>query len=83
VASLIRYFPLEGSPEWHQGAACMANDPLDVGRYNSRLKFVNRVGTGKERLLFPRRPILFATRVIREGEEIFFRYGSKTPLKGV
>ena len=83
MASLIRYFPLEGVPEWHQGVACIANDPLVVGRYNSRLKFVNRLGTCKERMLFTRHPILFATRVIREGEEIFFRYGSKTPLKGV
>ena len=39
LASLVRYTPPPGSTEWHQGAASMANDPLDRRRYNAAFRF--------------------------------------------
>lgn len=87
MASLIRYFPRAGAPEWKQGAACMANDPRGLKPYNSELKFVTRVGSctvsPQVCVLLPGHPILVATRAIRRGEEIFFKYGSETPFRGV
>jgi len=77
-----RYFPPEEAPEWHEGAASMANDPRDPKRYNSRLEFRKRQGVNKALCdLAPMRAILFATRTIRCGEEIFYNYGSDKPFE--
>ena len=82
MASLIRYFPPEEAPEWHEGAASMANDPRDPKRYNSRLEFRKRQGVNRALCeLAPMRAILFATRTIRCGEEIFYNYGSDKPFE--
>ena len=82
MASLIRYFPPEEAPEWHEGAASMANDPRDPKRYNSRLEFRKRQGVNKALCdLAPMRAILLATRTIRCDEEIFYNYGSDKPFE--
>ena len=82
MASLIRYFPPEEAPEWHEGAASMANDPRDTKRYNSRLEFRKRQGVNKALCdLAPMRAILLATRTIRCDEEIFYNYGSDKPFE--
>ena len=61
-----RYYPIEGAPEWRQGAASMANDPRDVKLYNSRISFCRRQGANKALTeLAPMRAILFATRDIK------------------
>ena len=77
-----RYYPKEGAPEWTQGAASMANDPRDTRLYNSNLKFVKRQGANKALAeLAPMRAILFATRGIKIGEEIYYNYGSDKPFE--
>ena len=75
-----RYYPPDGCPEWRQGVASMANDPRDVKKYNSKLQFCRRQGANKALCdLAPMRAILFATREIKLGEEIYYNYGSDKP----
>ena len=76
-----RYYPVEGAPEWRQGAASMANDPRDHRLYNSRLQFVKRQGAKALAELAPMRALLYATRDIKIGEEIFYNYGSDKPFE--
>jgi hypothetical protein len=83
MASLVRYTPPPGAPEWDQGAASMANDPLDPSWYNAAIRFSVRQGSNQAALkLAPRVAFLAATRPIRSGEEIFFNYGSEKPFRG-
>ena len=77
-----RYYPREGAPEWNQGAASMANDPRDRSLYNSSISFVKRQGANRALAeLAPMRAILFATRDIKIGEEIYYCYGSDKPFE--
>jgi len=77
-----RYYPPDGCPEWRQGVASMANDPRDVKKYNSKLQFCRRQGANKALCdLAPMRAILFATREIKLGEEIYYNYGSDKPFE--
>ena len=72
----------DGAPEWHEGAASMANDPRDARLYNSRLEFKRRQGANKALCeLAPMRAILYATRDLRAGEEIYYNYGSDKPFE--
>ena len=77
-----RWFPADGAPEWHEGAASMANDPRDARLYNSRLEFRKRQGANKALCeLAPMRAILYAARDLRAGEEIYYNYGSDKPFE--
>ena len=77
LASLVRYTPPPGSTEWHQGAASMANDPLDRRRYNAAFRFYRG-----ESDLAPKGAFLGAIRSIRQGDEILVAYGSMRPFRG-
>lgn len=79
MASLVRYTPPPGSPEWHQGAASMANDPLGCRRrHNAAFRFYRG-----ESDLAPKGAFLEAIRSIRSGDEILVKYGSMRPFRGL
>ena len=60
----------------------MANDPRDRSLYNSSISFVKRQGANRALAeLAPMRAILFATRDIKIGEEIYYCYGSDKPFE--
>ena len=77
-----RHFPAAGRPEWRHGVASLANDPRDARKYNSALRYCKRQGGNKALCaLAPMRAILYATRELAEGEEIFYNYGSEKPFE--
>ncbi|KAG8459897.1 hypothetical protein KFE25_010946 [Diacronema lutheri] len=73
--------PLDGAPEWHLGAASMANDPRRTAMYNSRLVFKCPKGGHRDvAQLVPMRAYLCATQRIEAGSEILYNYGSDKPF---
>jgi hypothetical protein len=63
------YYPLKGAPEWHVGAASMANDPRDRRLNNAHLTYVKPEGGSRAvRELAFMKPVLVATRDIQPDE---------------
>ena len=87
-----RYYPPEGAREWRMGVASMANDPHDKSMYNAHISFKKPDGgnikfkqpLGSNRALnelVPMIGVLYATRDINEGDEIYYAYGSEKPFE--
>lgn len=63
------YYPVNGAPEWHVGAASMANDPRDRRLNNAHLTYVKPEGGSRAvRELAYMRPVLVATHDIQPDE---------------